>query len=361
MKLKEYSIKVILNNQNQSGAYVACPYFENYKYSWLRDGSFIAYSMLVSNQIDSCKKFLHWVNNVILRYKDKVKNISSKLKNGEKLIATDFLPTRYTLQGFEVRDDWPNFQIDGYGAWLWCLSEYINITKDEYLIVEFQESIRITLDYLEMVWKMPNYDCWEENGTKIHPSTLACVYGGIRGINRYLGEIELYNLAEEIKKFILEEGTKDGRFIKYIGSDSIDSSLLWLSVPFSVVDPNNPIMKKTVKLIEEKLYEDGGVKRYPEDTYYGGGQWILLTCWLGWYYLSINKIDKAKKIIEWVENQSDEKGNLPEQVLYITNNPEYIKYWEEKWGKVAKPLLWSHAMYLILLNEIENKIRQKKN
>jgi GH15 family glucan-1,4-alpha-glucosidase len=352
--LKHISIDLILKNQSSSGSYIASPDFPAYRYSWLRDGSFIAYSMLIHGETDSCQKFLNWVHTTILLYKSKVGKIAFKLANNKVLYPEDFLYARYTLDGMEVRDNWPNFQIDGYGTWLWCLAEYCKLTGDDNLVVKFQESIRTTIDYLKMVWKIPNYDCWEENGNQVHPSTLACVYGGIEGINRFFKEKELSDLSHDIRKFILSNLTEDGMFPKYIGSDSVDSSLLWLSVPFKVVEPDHPAMKKTVQAIEGKLLEKGGVKRYPEDTFYGGGQWILLTCWLAWYYLKIGKIQKAEQLYEWTVLQSDERGYLSEQVQTDTNDSKTMRKWEKRWGKVAKPLLWSHSMFLVLVRELEN-------
>ena len=357
--LKQISIKLILENQNSSGSYVASPDFPVYRYSWLRDGSFIAYSMLISGETDSCQKFLNWVHRAIRHYKPKVKRIALKLANNHALYPEDFLSARYTLDGIEAQDSWPNFQIDGYGTWLWCLAEYCRLTGDESLLEKFQDSIRTTIDYLTMVWKLPNHDCWEENGNHIHPSTLACVYGGIEGINRFLKEKELSVLSQDIRKFILSNLTKDKRFPKYIGSDSVDSSLLWLSVPFNVVEPDHPVMKKTVQAIEGKLLEKGGVRRYQEDTFYGGGRWILLTCWLAWYYLKIGKIQQAEQLYEWTVMQSDERGHLPEQVQTGTSDPSIVAEWEERWGKVAKPLLWSHSMFLVLVRELESL--QSKN
>jgi GH15 family glucan-1,4-alpha-glucosidase len=351
--LKVKSIRLILEYQSSSGAYIASPNFPTYHYSWLRDGSFIAYSMLVSGEIDSCRKFLNWVDGTILLYQHKVEKIALKLENNHTLHAKDFLPARYTLDGMEVHDSWPVFQIDGYGTWLWCLAEYSRLTGDERLLLKFKKSIQITINYLRMVWKLPNYDCWEENGKQIHPSTLACVYGGIEGINRFLGENELFDLSQDIRKFILANLTKDNRFPKYIGSESIDSSLLWLSVPFKVVEPEHPVMQRTVQAIEDKLLEKGGVKRYPEDTYYGGGRWILLTCWLAWYYLKSGKNQKAGQLYEWIEMQSDARGYLPEQVRTGTNNSDFLGEWEKRWGKIANPLLWSHAMYLVLVRNLE--------
>ena len=352
--LRQTSIKLILNNQDRSGSYIASPDYPVYRYSWLRDGSFIAYSMLINEETDSCLKFLNWVDKTIQRYKFKVDKIAFRLANNQVLIPEDFLSARYTLDGIETQDDWPNFQIDGYGTWLWCLTEYCRKTGDESLIKKYQDSIRTTIDYLTMVWKLPNYDCWEENGKQVHPSTLACVYGGIEGINRFLKEKELSILSQSIKKFLLSNLTKDMRFPKYIGSDSVDSSLLWLSVPFKTVKPDHPVMKKTVQAIESKLLKEGGVRRYPEDTFYGGGRWILLTCWLAWYYLKVGKIQKAEQLYEWTVMQSDERGYLPEQVQISTSNQNIVREWEKRWGKVAKPLLWSHSMFLVLVREMES-------
>lgn len=117
------------------------------------------------------------------------------------------------------------------------------------------------------------------------------------------------------------------------------------------------IIINTISEIENTLYWNGGVHRYPEDTYYGGGEWPLLSCWLGLYYLEIKEIDKAEHIIEWVESQVNPNGELPEQILGHTNKPEHIIEWENKWGQVATPLLWSHAMYLILKNKYKTILK----
>jgi len=45
--------------------------------------------------------------------------------------------------------------------------------------------------------------------------------------------------------------------------------------------------------IEADLRQGGGVHRYATDTYYGGGEWVLLTAWLGWYYTKIGANEKA--------------------------------------------------------------------
>jgi len=44
---------------------------------------------------------------------------------------------------------------------------------------------------------------------------------------------------------------------------------------------------------------------------------------------------------------------LPEQVNDFALSPKHYEPWLKKWGPVASPLLWSHAMYIILISEIK--------
>lgn len=77
------------------------------------------------------------------------------------------------------------FQLDAYGTWLWALSEHIEKTKKTDLLMKFSKSIALTVQYISELWYYPNYDIWEENGDKIHTSTLACLYGGLNAIGKY--------------------------------------------------------------------------------------------------------------------------------------------------------------------------------
>lgn len=311
--------------------------------------------MTVSNRMDSAESFFDWVDGVISKQGDRVKQIVNMVKGGECLLNSDYLPTRYNLDGQAEKDEWPNFQLDGYGTWLWALSQHIEATGKVELIKKYKRSIQATVEYLTCLWKTPNYDCWEENGDKIHPATLACIFGGLNSIARYLEDREITNTAADIKQFVLENCVINGHLAKYLGCDCVDSSLIWVSVPFGMLDPEDEVMKKTVLEIESKLVHNYGVHRYLKDTYYGGGEWLLLSGFLGWYHAVTGDIHKAKGFLDWIEKQADENGEMTEQVLYHVNDPDYIVKWQNLWGDTAKPLLWSHAMYLILKQHISRK------
>ena len=67
----------------------------------------------------------------------------------------------------------------------------------------------------------------------------------------------------------------------------MDASLLWLAVPFGAVEVADTCHGRDGNGDRrEPCLSDGGVRRYKEDTYYGGGAWPLLTAWLGWYRAS---------------------------------------------------------------------------
>ena len=133
----------------------------------------------------------------------------------------------------------------------------------------------------------------------------------------------------------------------------MDASLIGMFVPYGVFAPDSAEAQTTIQRIEKDIhYTDGGVYRYLQDTYYGGGEWLLLTCWLGWYYAEKGDMQKARNLLRWVESQADENGWLAEQVQEHLLAPDYLQEWEERWGKIASPLLWSHAMYLILCDAV---------
>jgi len=354
--LKDKSIEIICSNQHISGSYAASPNFSIYNYCWLRDGSFTAYSMDIWGRIDSAERFFQWTHNVISKQHSRLKRILEMKKKGEILLNDDYLPARYMLDGNECNDEWPNFQLDGYGTWLWALCQHIKITENKHLIIRYKKSIDIAVDYLNNFWSYPNFDCWQENGDRIHTATLATIFGGLNAIGEYVKNEKSQETIEQIKQYVSENCLFDGRLKKCTDSDFIDASLLWTSIPFNLFELNDSRFLKTVKAIEENLVINGGVRRYPGDTYYGGGEWIILSAWLGLYYCETGQSDNANEMLKWIESTADDKKELAEQNLDNVNDERYRDKWESLWGEVASPVLWSHAMYLVLLNRIEKSI-----
>lgn len=343
--LVSQSTSVIQENQAEGGGFLACPTFENYRYSWFRDGAYIAYSMDLMGEHSNARRFHTWAAEVIASKSQVVHQALEILEKTGEPSPTEYLHTRYTLEGNEDQEDWPNNQLDGLGTWVWSLREHARLTGEP-LPISLLESAALAVKYTSALWRYPCSDCWEEFPDQIHTYTLASIYAGVNAFSELTGR-DLHQAADPIRQAILEEGIREGSLIKYLGSDQVDANLIALAVPYQILEPDHPVMAATVQRIESELTA-GGVHRYRGDTYYGGGEWILLTAWLGWYWAERGDLGRARELLEWVEAQADGAGQLPEQVPVDLNDPDSYPIWEERWGEIAKPLLWSHAKYLIL-------------
>ncbi len=349
--LFQRSINIILQHQTPGGAYLASPNFPTYHYCWFRDGAFTAYAMNLVGQHGSAERFHNWAASAINARANVVQRAVAKTARGEALTGADYLHTRYAVNGSEATgEEWPNFQLDGFGTWLWALAEHVRLSKQP-MLPAWRSAAQLASEYIAALWQLPCYDCWEEFPNQVHTHTLAAIYGGLQAHMQLSGADHSATL-HDIYNYLLKNSVVDGYFPKFAGSSAVDTSLLGLAVPYRVVDSQTPLMQATVARIERDLRRGGGLHRYAADTYYGGGAWILLTAWLGWYYVQVGEIEKARAAARWVEAQADDDWQLPEQVPQGLNDPTYYEPWRARWGDIAKPLLWSHANYIILFTAL---------
>ena len=264
----------------------------------------------------SAEAFFRWANRAINKYSFKVAMLEEQIKKDPFSPDKKILHTRYTLEGEEESTDstWGNFQIDGYGTWLWALAEHVRLTGNYALLSKFSDSITTTIRYLNATWQLPNYDCWEEHPEYLHPYSLSAVYGGMKAIADLVaaGKFWLSPLPgainpSEVKDFLYRYARWDDKFVKHVWPVStkqparpvegsgVNSSLLGLAVPYQVFVLDDPMILATVHTIEKELHRpQGGVYRYRGDVYYGGGEWLLLSAWLGWYYALRNETKRAR-------------------------------------------------------------------
>lgn len=343
-RLVSHSIDVILSGQTQEGAYLAAPTFPTYRYSWFRDGAFIADAMDLHGQRASAAAFHAWA----------VRTLDQRLTDGGEVVSGGVLHTRYLPDGSTGEEEWPNFQLDGFGTWLWAYARHVARGGSAPSTTDLSVARRLAR-HLTSRWAMPNYDCWEEHQDRVHPSTLGALYAGLRAAAELLEDRYYGGVADAVRAYLLVHGVAGGRFVKHVGeSRAVDANLLWLIEPYGVVSASDPLARATVEAIERDLQDpSGGVHRYAKDTYYGGGSWLLLTADLAQVKLALGEVDEAKRLLAWVEGRATADGDMPEQVSDHMNDPSYLEQWQELWGTSARPLLWSHAAYLRLVRALE--------
>jgi GH15 family glucan-1,4-alpha-glucosidase len=282
--LRRRSVEIIRAGQSPEGGYVASPTFPPYAYSWLRDGSFIADAMSRVGEVESAEAFFDWVARIV-----------------DAGLGFD---ARYTLAGERDPTEWPHRQYDGWGLWLWAVRAHCRRHARPH---RWSDAAEATARELERVRTEPCVDWWEER-VGVHAATLACIAAG------------------------LEEGLDLSA-----AEERLDASLLVL--PFLGFGPVD---------VSRLGSPGGGVHRHLEDTFYGGGEWLLLTAMLG-----LAEPERARDCLDWIAAHATPGGELPEQSQDHLLAPAMHEQWVEKWGPPPSPLLWAHAMFLTLACELE--------
>ncbi len=346
--LVDHGVRIIAEGQAPSGAYIASPNFPQYHFAWLRDGAFCALAMDAAGERSSAGDFHDWVAGVVEAQGARIRSVVGRVRRGETPRSDELLPTRYTLEGEEEHVDgeaWPNFQLDGYGTWLFALHSHYGAE----LPIRLLPAAELVADYLQTTWRLPCFDYWEEYGDRQHTSTLAAIAAGLRAASRMLGRASLDGAADEIVAFILASCVTDGTLGKGPDDPRVDASLLSLATPFALLDAAHPVMLATVERIRGELASTtGGIRRYRGDTYFGGNPWLLLTAWLGWHdRLAGDELGHAAAR-NWVVDHASKVGDLPEQILHEPQDAASVGPWLERWGPVASPLLWSHAKFILM-------------
>jgi GH15 family glucan-1,4-alpha-glucosidase len=354
-------VDIIHAGQGTSGAFVASPSFPQYGYAWLRDGSYCAMAMQSVGEWDSVWRFHRWVASALRAQSHRIASTVDSLRSGRTVPASEMLPTRYHLDGAAEKNggEWPNFQLDGYGTWLFALHAACDASLAPPDGVQGRGKIVMpaqiaglaheVAEYAASAWRLPCYDYWEESPGCVHTSTLAALGAGLRAAAKMFDEEQFDMEADAISSYIGEYCVHEGAFVKGSADTRVDGSLLSLAAPFGLVSLEDERFVNTVRRIRTELSSpSGGIRRYVGDEYYGGSPWVLLTAWLGWYSRLVGDDEGYKRARDWVRHQAGVDGSLPEQVVSEPQLKHMVPIWEHRWGPVADPLLWSHAKYLLM-------------
>jgi GH15 family glucan-1,4-alpha-glucosidase len=354
--LLDRSRAVITSLQEPNGAYPASPTFSAYRgYCWLRDGAFVADGVSSAGEVDSASRFFDWCAMVVERHGQRIAEIVAAEAAGAPLADERMLPARFTFDGALGHDDWWDFQLDGYGTWLWAASAHA--TRHGLDVSRWTRAAALTVDYLLSSWQRPCFDWWEEHSEAVHTSTLGCIAAGLSAAAEsglVTGDRAARALAgaARVRATLTDDCVVDGHLVKWVGSSAVDASLSALIAPLGVVDAASDLARETLAAVASQLEVDGGVHRFLDDTFYGGGRWPLLSCFLGLASAAAGDHESARRLLDWAASTATDEGMLPEQVDGHLLSPGDRQEWIDRWGPVATPLLWSHAMVLRLAAEL---------
>jgi GH15 family glucan-1,4-alpha-glucosidase len=290
--LRTRSIEVIAAAQASSGSYSAAPTFGPYRdYCWLRDGSFVADAMSRVGETASAERFFDWGAEIV------------------RANPAGPWDARYRLDGSpDETSGWPQDQLDGTGLWVWATRNHL---VRHGVASRWNDAIELVTASLSSRWRESCVDWWEER-EGVHAVTVGSIWAGIGG-----DELARVSRAS-------------------CSAERLDGSQAFL-VALGLVDGTH------LERIEREL----GYHRYADDEYYGGGEWPILGAFTGWARHTLGLDASAQ--LAWIEAAASDNRALPEQTGERLR-PERYEFWVERWGEPAVPLLWSHAMYLTLLD-----------
>jgi GH15 family glucan-1,4-alpha-glucosidase len=215
--------------------------------------------------------------------------------------------SRYRLDGsIDPVVWWPHRQFDGLGLWVWAMENHIERHR---VSSRWSDAAEATQAFLAEHWSEPCHDWWEER-SGVHAATLGCIWAG-------LPRDDIASSAREARERERLDGSH--AFLVVLGLAGVD----------------------VLAQLERTL----GYHRHLDDEYYGGGEWPVLAGLVGWARV-VNGLDATPQRA-WIESHADSSGALPEQAGEQLR-PSLYRTWVARWGQPALPLLWSHAMYLIL-------------
>ena len=244
----------------------------------------------------------------------------------------------------------------------------LNIEEEDLVKKELQEKYKKYFD----ITKHVSYDLWEMN-EGVHLYSLSSIIAGFECMkkiyetidnkqeNLRLKQEKRNKIALKLNKYIqlLKDYIEDNLIDKNtktlkrnLKDNNMDISVIGAVYPFNVFNSNEKVIKNTVDKINMTLRtHTSGYLRFEYDNYMGGNNpWIITTLWMALYYIKINDLDNAKKCFSFVVNTSLRHGFLAEQV----NN-------DDKNFKWVIGLGWSHAMFIIVLNELLKANEEKNN
>lgn len=343
------SVEAIIRQQLPSGSFPASPDFSQYGYCWLRDGSFVAHALDRAGEHEAAGRFHAWCATAIAGASDVLERALHSQAAGKPLDPSAMPPARFALDGRVVVDEWPNYQVDGYGTWLWGLGLHL-ATMHRPLPDSWRTVVELTARYVASFALEPCFDVWEESGggSAVHTSTLACVWAGLEAAARLLDQPEYAVRAGEVSAQVKASVTAGGWYPKSTARTDVDSSTLWLSAPLALLEANEATISATVAQIERTLLLEGGVRRFSDDNYFGGGAWPVLTCSLGLHHVRVGRLEDAQRCLGWTLERFADNGELGEQYFGERRDPERYRQWAAQWGPPAAELLWSHAMLILL-------------
>jgi GH15 family glucan-1,4-alpha-glucosidase len=304
----------------------------DYRYTWIRDGSFSIYALLGLGFTEEAEAFIHWLKD---RVAEKAGSTNGPMRIMYRVDGTSGL-TEETLDHLEGwRGSRPvrigngaadQLQLDIYGESL----DAIALADAEGVLHTHQSWMQTasTIDWLCEHWDQPDEGVWETRGGRKD-----FLYGKIQtwvALDRAIklardrarpAKVERW-IAERdaVYNQIFERGwnAKVGGFTQHYGSEVLDSSILLMPLQ-GLISPHDPMWLSTLKAIDRELVSDSLVYRYnpsasPDGLAGDEGTFSLCTFWYVEALARAGRLEEARLTFEKMHTFANHLGLYSEEI-----------------------------------------------
>ena len=300
----------------------------DYRYCWLRDGSFTVDALVNAGYLDEAEAWRDWLLRAIAGEPGQMR-IMYHTDGGRHLAewSVDALPGyRYSSPVRIGNAAASQHQIDVFGEVLDCLSR----ARKAGLPVTHQERVaqRRIVDHLATVWDTAGSGIWESRGEqRQYTYSKAVAWAGVDRVVRFLQSEEgrsdadeatierLTALRQRIHDQTCREGWNEGigSFTQYFGGQELDASLLLLP-RVGFLPASDPRMAATIEVIRRELTEGGLVRRKKakpgEPT---EGAFLACSFWMADCLALLGRHDEAREQFERALAVGNDLGLLAEE------------------------------------------------
>jgi GH15 family glucan-1,4-alpha-glucosidase len=304
----------------------------DYRYTWIRDGSFSVYALLGLGFTEEAEAFATWLRD---RAGEQAGGKSGPLKIMYRVDGSSDL-TEETLDHFEGwRGSRPvrigngaadQLQLDIYGEAMDALflanRDGVQVTHQSWL------EIASFIDWLCEHWDQPDEGIWETRGGRKD-----FVYGRIQtwvAFDRAIKMASAHGRPADVNRWTTERNAvynevfskgwnpKLGAFTQHYGSDVVDSALLMMPLQ-GFIAPRDPMWLDTLKAIDKNLVSDSLVYRYnpsasPDGLAGDEGTFSLCTFWYVEALARAGRLDDARLTFEKMHTYANHLGLYSEEI-----------------------------------------------
>jgi GH15 family glucan-1,4-alpha-glucosidase len=298
----------------------------DYRFGWLRDGSFTLKALWVAACPDEAERFFDWMAQSCgpLDGRDAPVMLGAGGEHDLTERTLDHLAGFGDARPVRVGNDaWTQKQLDVYGEVLecaWVLRDQLELTSPS-----TQRLLRALADRAAETWEQRDAGIWEGREGDRHyvTSKVMCwvaVDRAVRLADRIgaTDRLERWESArEQISEAVLRDGWDEGRaaFTGAFGSSDLDAGVLLIPL-VGFLDATDPRVLSTLDVVEEELSRGGLVQRWTGSG--DEGAFVICSYWLAAARAMADQVERAREIFDAVTGHANDLGLLAEEIDLAT-------------------------------------------